>query len=388
MSDSSRVRVSIVAESSYGTTPGSPAMLVLPITGVSLKDRIGYQQSNVLNSSRDVEDLVRLDKSAGGGIPCELRYSPSGGGLNLAIQSVLCSTFSAAVTTGSCAITSGNNEITRAAGSFVSDGYEVGDIIKVSDYSSGVEYRRLSSVAALTLGVEGEDFNATDAAVTVTRGARIKNGTTTPSFTVEVAYLDLQIAHIFTGVVFAQADLNVAVGQLATIGFSMEGKTSTRVDTNTGTTDQFIASATYTAAASHPSLDPVGVTEIQVGGSDYAASSIAASWNNNVRGRQQLGALGPQSMARGQFAVSGRVTAYFDSFDDHDDYADNVATDMWFVILDANSRGYSVSYPQAKFSDVENPVASNNSDIFKTLAVTAYKDPTEGCTVRLQRWGD
>lgn len=395
MSDSSRVRVSIVSESTFGTTPTSPSMLVLPITGTSLKDRIGYVQSNVINDSRDVEDLVRLSKAAGGSIPCELRYSPSSGGLTAALAATLCSTWSAAVTVASCEVLNGGSTITRASGSFVSDGFEVGDLILLDLTNSNGDggFYRVNTVSALSLTVDspgalGTGWTDDDSSNSVLRGARIKNSTTTPSFTIEVAYLDLQVAHVFKGCVFSGLDFNVSVGQLSTVSFTIDGQTSTRVDSNTGTTDQFIAGATYTDPASHPTLDPIGVQEVRVGGSDYAASSINISWNNNVRAREQLGALGPQSMARGQFAVTGRVSAYFENFDDHDDFAENTATDMWFVVLDANSRGYSVSYPQAKWSDVENPVNGNNSDIFKNVSMTAYKDPTELVTVRMQRWGD
>jgi hypothetical protein len=218
MADSSRVRVSIVAESVFGTTPSTPTMLVLPVTGVSLKDRIGHVQSNVLNSSRDVEDLVRLDKSVGGGVPCELRYSPSGEGLDTALAALLCSTYTASTTIANATIAAGDVAIARAAGSFITDGYEVGDIIKISNYAGteGTHFRRLSAVAALELQVEGDVFSTLDAAVTVTRGARAKNSTLTPSFSVEVAYLDLQIAHLFTGVVFNAAEINVAIGSLTT----------------------------------------------------------------------------------------------------------------------------------------------------------------------------
>ena len=395
MSDSSRVRVSIVAESVYGSTPSSPAMLILPITGASLQDRVGYVQSNVIVDSRNVEDLVRVSKSAGGGIPCELRYSPADGGLDRAIRAVLCSgAFTAAATVNSVEVVGLGTTITRGSGSFVSDGFEVGDLVRLSDNNNGDDgFYMVTAVEALTLtvqaaGSQGAGWTDDDSSCVVVRGARAKNGTTNVSFSVEVAYLDLQIAHIFTGCVFSGAEIGVAIGQLSTIAFSLDGQTSTRVDSNTGTTDQFIAGATYTAAASHPTLDPIGVQEIKVAGSDYAASSVNMSLTNNVRGREQLGALGPQSMAKGQFGATGRISAYFEDFDDHDDFAENVASSVWWAMLDANSRGYSFSYPQVKFSDVSNPVQGNNADVFKSIAATAYKDPTELCTLRMQRWGD
>jgi hypothetical protein len=388
MSDSSRVRVSIVAESSFGVTPDTPTMLVLPITGVSMGDRIGYVQSNVITPTRDVSDLVRLSKSAGGGVPCELRYSPNGGGLNAAIAAVLGSTFTAATTQVTNVACVGGDPTSSLVASGIETGIEVGDIVRVLDASDDlVAYVKVVGVASGSLTVDAVLDDA-GGGLKVLRGARIKNGTSKTSFTVEVAYLDLQMAHIFTGQYFASCEMSVAIGSLTTASFTLEGKTSSRVTSNTGTTDQFITGASYTAVASHPSLDPIGVVEVRVASEDYAASQIAITLNNNVRPREQLGALGPTSMAFGQFGAAGRVSAYFTNFDDHDDFAENRATDLWYAQIDENGRGYSMSYPQAKFSSVQNPTQGNNTDVFKNIDVTAYLDPVEGCTLRLQRWGD
>ncbi len=384
MSDSSQVRVSIVAESTFGVTPNSPTMLVLPITGVSIQDRIGYVQSNIISYSRDVADLVRLDKAAGGGVPCELRYSPNGEGLNAAIAAMLCNTFTSATSevTG-CEILGAAQSAISATG--VGTGIEVGDIVRIRSSSNELlGYARTVSRSSDLVTVQG-DFGDVSGAK-VLRGARIKNGTTKTSFTVEVAYLDLQMAHIFTGCYFSQCDLNVAIGQLTTANFSIEGKTSTRVDDNTGTPNVFITGASYTDPSTHPSLDPIGVQEIQVGGNDYAASSVSVSLNNNVRMRQQLGTLGAVSAHFGQFGANGRVSAYFEDFADHDAFAENEATDLWYAQVDENLRGYSISYPQAKWSNVSSPVNGNNQDVFKNVDMQAILDPVEECTIRLQRW--
>lgn len=390
MADGSRIRVSIVAEGSYGVTPGTPTMLVLPVTGSGLADRLGYVQSNVINPDRNVDDLVRLSKAAGGTIPLELRYSPSGEGLSTALLALLSSSaYTASTTEASCTIAGGNKNVTKAAHDFPADGFVVGDIVKVSGSSVSAEngYYRVTSSAVGTLGLDAPaNFTAGGSSVTVTRGARTTNGTATPSFTVEVAHLDLQKAQVYTGCVINTMDLNLAIGQLATVTLGIEAQSSTRADSNTGTPDQFISGATYTAAATHPTLDPIGVAEIRVGGSDYAAQSLTLNLTNNARAREQIGSLGPVSMARGFFGATGSVTAYLADWTDHNAFAGNTPTDLWFAAIDANGRGWSLSLPQVKFSDVNSPTQGNNTDVFKNISVTAYKDPTEACTVRLQRW--
>lgn len=391
MADGSRIRVSIIAESSYGVTPSpTPAMLVLPVTGSGLADRLGYVQSNVINPDRNVDDLVRLSKAAGGTIPLELRYSPAGEGLSNALLALLsASAYTASTSEGSCTIAGGNKNVTKGGHDFPADGFVVGDIVKVSGSSVSAEngYYRVTSSAVGTLGLDAPaNFTAGGSSVTVTRGARATNGTATPSFTIEVAHLDLDKAQIYTGCVINTMDLNLAIGQLATVTLGIEAQSSTRQDTFVGSSGIFITGATYTAAATHPTLDPIGVAEIRVGGADYAAQSLTLNLTNNARAREQIGSLGPVSMARGFFGATGSVTAYLADWTDHNAFAGNTPTDLWFAAIDANGRGWSISLPQVKFSDVNSPTQGNNTDVFKNISVTAYKDPTESCTVRLQRW--
>jgi hypothetical protein len=388
MADGSRIRVSIATEGSYGVIPTSPPFLTLPVTGSALQDRLGYVQSNVINSDRNVDDLVRLSKSAGGSIPLELRYSPAAQGLSVAMLALMSgSAYTAAATIASCTTTAAAKTVTRASGDFTTD-IQVGDVIKLSGGTAGdMGYYRVTAAVALTLTVDRPtNFAGSAGNVTVTRGARVVNGTSTPSFTIEVAHLDLDKAQVYTGCVINTMDVNLSIGQLATVTFGIEAQSSTRYDTNAGTAGVYISGATYTAATAHPTLDPIGVQEIRVGGADYAAQSLTMNLTNNARPREQIGTLGPVSMARGFFGATGQVTAYLEDWTDHNAFAGNTPTDLWFAAIDANSRGWSISLPQVKFSDLTAPVTGNNTDVFKNISVTAYKDPTEACTVRLQRW--
>ena len=261
----------------------------------------------------------------------------------------------------------------------------LGDMLELG--AASAEQHRVVGRLAGTLGLDAPaNFTAGGSSVTVTRGARATNGTATPSFTIEVAHLDLDKAQIYTGCVINTMDLNLAIGQLATVTLGIEAQSSTRQDTFVGSSGIFITGATYTAAATHPTLDPIGVAEIRVGGADYAAQSLTLNLTNNARAREQIGSLGPVSMARGFFGATGSVTAYLADWTDHNAFAGNTPTDLWFAAIDANGRGWSMSLPQVKFSDVNAPVQGNNTDVFKNISVTAYKDPTESCTVRLQRW--
>lgn len=386
MSNADRIRVSMIPEVTFGITPASPVMQILPTTGQSLRARAGYQQSQTIRSDRNASDYIRLSRSASGGLPCELRYSNGIEALNAAIQATMGQAFSAPQSYSNCTTTPGAKTITALAVDF-QVAVQVGDIIRTSGASNPLDngYAKVTAVAALTLTVERDgDFIGSAGNVTVLRGARSTNGTVEFYYTIEVARLDLQKAQIFRGCAFNGMSLNIADGAITTANFDVFAKSSEWVDAIS--TDLFIAGATYVAPAINPVLDAIGVPEIRSGGVDYAAKSIALSLTNNLAPRTQVGSEATQSMRFGQFGATSQVSAYFDDYDDLQRYENNTATDLWWVMIDPAGKGYSISLPQVKFTEAGADTRGPNQDDFKELAVAAYLDPIELCTVRMQRW--
>ena len=388
MSDSNRIRVSIVPEVTFGVTPATPAFQVLATTGVSLRDRIGYQQSRTINNDRNVQDVIRLSKSGGGGIPMELTHSPNGEGLMRMITAALASTESAAVTTASATTTAAAKTIVTSGADWADLEVEVGDILKTSGATPTADngFFKVTAIAGDTATVEASaNFTGSAGNVTVTRGARLKNGTTQQYFTVEVARLDLQIAQLFTGCVVDSMDFTIADEAITTANFSLLAASSTFIDTPISP-NIFITGASYTDPTVSPVIDSIGIPTIQSEGADYAAKAINMAFANNAAQRTQIGSLGAQSVRFGEFGASGRITAYMEDFTEMQAYAGNTSTDIWFVALDENSKGYSLSLPRVKFSDAGADVSGSNTDVLVELAATALKDPTELCTTRIQRW--
>jgi hypothetical protein len=386
MSDSNRLRVSIVKETTFGTTPASPAMQVLQVTGQSLRDRVGYQQSNIINDDRNVEELVRLSKSAAGQTPIELMFSPTGEALELLLGATMCSAETAAYNDETGVSLAGLNKIITVTTDPQSD-VVVGDIIYVtSSVGTNAGYYKVTAVTATTITVESDaNFETDSGSVGIKRAARRTNGTVQDTFTIEVARLDLGKAQIFTGCTVNMLDVTIADEAMVTANLTFEAATSTFQDTDLGT-DQFIASATYTDATSHPVLDSLSIPEIRSAGTSFAAKQITLNINNNVVARTELGKLGAQSMRQGEFNVTGSFDAYFEDFSEMQAYADNTAGAIWFALIDANGRGYSFSLPTVKFSDAGADVTGSNTDTMVSVSYQATLDSDENITLRMQRW--
>lgn len=385
MSNGDQIRVSIVPESTFGVTPATPTMRILPTTGQSLQSRVGYQESQTIRPDRNVADYIRLSLGAGGGLPCELTYSNGTEALATAINAVLCTTIGSAQTINSATTTAGAKTITAASVT----GVEQGDIIRTSGATpagdNGYYKVALVNIGTNTITVERPtNFTGSSGNVTVVRGARAKNGTTQVSYTIEIARLDIQRAQIFRGCTFNGMDFTIADEQITTANFDVVAKFGEWV--SAVSTDVFITGATYSAPVANPVLDSIGVPEIQSGGIDYAARSVNVSLTNNVAPRTQIGIEGAQSMRFGKFSATGRVTGYLDTPADLILHDSNTPTDFWLVMLDPTGKGYSLSIPQLKYTAAAAPTRGPNQDDFKELGFAGYLDPAEACTVRWQRW--
>jgi len=384
MSDSNRLRVSIIKESTYGVTPTSPAMQIMPVTGQSLRDAVGYTQSNIINADRNVEELVRLSKTAGGQLPTELMFSPTGEALELLLCATMCASETAVYTDASATLAGGNKIITTSAGTA---NVSVGDIVHIaSAVAANVGYYKVAAVDATTVTVEADaNFSTAGSGVTMTRGARRNNGINEDSFTIEVARLDVDKAQIFTGCVVNTMDISVSDEAIVGATFTFASANSTFQTTDLGT-DQFIAGATYDPATDHPVLDSLSVPEIRSAGSAFGAKTINLTINNNVMPRTELGTLGATSMRQGEFNTTGNVEAYFEDFTELQAYADNTEGAIWFALIDANSKGYTFSMPTVKFNDAGADVTGSNTDTMVSIGYQATLNDAQSCTVRMQRW--
>lgn len=90
MVSSSQTRVAYVAESTYGTTPATPTLLIQRFVSESLNANIENIVSNEIRSDRNVADLIQVGQNAGGNVDFELSY----GSFDNWLESVMYNTWS------------------------------------------------------------------------------------------------------------------------------------------------------------------------------------------------------------------------------------------------------------------------------------------------------
>lgn len=378
MSEANSVRVSLCQRTSFETA-AALNMLVLLTTGQSLRNQVGYQQSQILRTDANVQDLVRLSLATGGGLPSEFMFPVANEALWLLLRAALRSTETAAATevTG---VTSTSNVLSGGSGN-VETGVEIGDVVRVRTSGNvDVAYPKVSAINTGTHTVTVTGATIPDGATyKVLRGARMKNGTEKYYFDIEVGRLDVTLFELFAKCVVNGFSLTVSDQAITQVSFDILGISTTRS-----------ASATLCLGHTNPTagavLDALGVPTFNIGGVAYSAKSIGLQVNHNIRPRTQIGTLGGTAFSWGAFTATTRATSYVANWTEMDGYTGNTPSDMLFVLRNAAGQAISFSMPEHKWSDYAAETQGLNTDDYFTGTGQAYLDPTEAITMRVQRW--
>lgn len=385
MSDSNRVNLAFVEESTFGTTPaGPPTLQNLRFTGESLKQDTGSTTSNEIRSDRNITDLIRNALSASG----DLNYEFSYGSYDSFLEAGLMSADWTAVVTMAAgpSMTIASNVVTRATGSFVTDGFAVGRWVRMLGWNTAVNngYFKISAVAATTLTLTGGTLTNQGSAETdveIEQGAMITNGTELRSFAIERQFQDLSSEFtVLNGMCIEQISMEIAADQVITGSFAFLGKTEDSATATAGT-------GTNTAASTTGVMNGIdNVNKVLENGTSFSITGLSLAIKNNLRQRLQVATLGPISIGSGECTATGTLRAYFTSKAIMDKYRDFTATSISLVLVDSASNAYVVDFPRVKFSSGQQVAGGKNTDIIADLPFTAYMHATELVTVRIQRW--
>jgi len=380
MAESNNLRVSLSQRTDFAT-PASPLnMLTLLTTGQTMRDQVGYVQSQTIRTDANVQDLVRLSLAANGGIPLEMQFPVVNEALWLLLRAALRATEVAEASFSSCSITAGQSTINKTG---IHTTVDVGDIVRLSGASLAADngFKRVLSKTTDQITVDAT-WGSSSSAITVVRGARMVNGTSKYFYDVEVSHKEQaptpELHQFFRQAAVDTMAVTVSDQAITSCAFGLVGVSSSRGTSENG--------ASYANPTSSPILDALGVPVFRSGVTDYSAKSFGFTISNNIRQRTQVATLGATALPFGAFTVNTRVTSYLANFVDLDAYVGNTAQSIWWVMQNVNNQALSFSFPQHKWADLAAPTQGLNQDDYLEGAGQAILHPTQGCTMRVQRW--
>jgi hypothetical protein len=327
MSESNRTRLAYIKEHTWNTTPASPELQALRITGESLVHNIDTITSAEIRSDRNVTSLVDTMYSSGGGFNFEF-----------------------------------------SAGTF-------------DDLLAGVLFADISPESSATSSW-WSDIDSSNAGEEY-----IVNGVTEHSFSIERAQLDKDEYFMFTGMVPNSMSLTVSAGAIVTGSFDfMGGLPATSLQQ---TTFDSSSNSTPTAAPTTDPYNGVGnVGTIEEGGialSGVYLSEISFTISNNLRALPALGYNTAIDIAAGKIDVTGSVTAYFEDDSLYDKFTGFTDTKLSFTLTDGAGNYYTFYFPKVKYSSDTVNAGGQDADVMEVLNFTAIYDASTGGAVKITK---
>lgn len=336
--------VSIKEEASYGVAPGAASAQLLRRTSSTIDLTKEVYESNEIRTDYQDADYRHGVKRVAGAIAGEI--SPKT--YSQIFQAMLKRDFTSltAITGVSLTIAgAGPFTVTRASGSFFTDGFKAGHVIRLT--AGGLNAANISRnlfVVDLTATIatviplnisNGINMVAEGpiAGCTVTMTGKQTfipiTGHTDKSFSVEHWYSDLVQNELFTGIKFDKAAITLPPTGIATVTFDAMGKTVINNSTRYYTTPTAVTTTTAVAAVNGV-LRVGGVTVANITG--FTMEIDPTFSGDPVVGQDSVPFLFP-----GKVKVSGQLTAYFDSVALRDQFVNETEVEIMVALTSDNS---------------------------------------------------
>jgi len=311
-------QVTYKPETQYGVMPAATAAQAMRRVTSSLDLTKDTYQSNEIRPDFQVADFRHGLRKVGGSISGELSAKTWGDFVAAALKR----DFTAGVSVTGASITVGGAAgawtITRAAGSWITDGVKIGDVGRLTAGAfaaanlnknfqvTGMTATVLTGIVlnASAMAAEGPIASASFTVIgkkTFTPQA----GHTDKSFSIEHWHPDVPAGEVFTGCKVSKVTFTLPATGMATVAVEFVGK-----DVAPGTAQYFTSPTPVTVTGTMAAVNGVLKVGSASGGTITSASIEISSAQSSEPG---IGSNTADQVATGRVIVTGQITAKFDS---------------------------------------------------------------------------
>lgn len=380
-------QVAYKVESTYGTVPSAASAQSLRRVQSTLGLSKDTYQSNEIRSDMQVSDFRHGVRKVSGNIQGELSPKTYADFIAAALKRDF-----AAVTaiTGASLTIAGSGPtytVTRAAGSFLTDGVKIGDIIRLSVGSlNALNLAKNLMVTALTATVatvivpnasalvaEGPIAGCT---VTVTGKKTFipTTGHTDKSWSIEHWHSDVSLSEVYSGCKVNKVAINLPPTGMATIAMDFMGK-----DITTAASQYFTSPTAATTTGVLAAVNGV----LRVNGTTVAIiTGLSVEISPEFTSAPVVGSNTISNIFPGTVKVSGQAVAQFQDATLRDVFINETEVDLYAVFTTTNDSAadfVQIALPRVKFGG-----ASKNDgtgSIVQTIPFTALYNSTGGAGI-------
>lgn len=376
-------------ETTWGTkATASAASYYRRVTGSFQLEKDTYNSNEIL-PSQQMRDMRHGTRKSSGSISGEL----SGNAYEEFIQAAVRKDFVAGATTGAVITISATvGTFVRSAGSFVTDGFAVGNVINSSGFvaagNNGLFVITAMSATVLTvspLAGQTQVIVAAGASVTLAeKGKKTFVPTTShtdDSFTVEEWYPDVPTSRTFTGQQVNSMAIALQPNAMATIDFGFMGK-----DADPVTSSAYFTSPTaITGEGIYASPDGIMLVNGTVNG---VITGLNISLDNGIQQTAVIGSNSIGAKSRGKVAVTVEGSAIFQDTTILNYFNDETEISLTYVLTSAdNTNAFAIHMPRVKIgsastNDGENVVILSFSGV--ALEYTGSVVGVTSTTIQIQ----
>jgi hypothetical protein len=341
-----------------------------------------------INTSQQVRDLRHGVRSVAGSIAGEL----SAGGYQLPIEGVLRQAAVAGVTSGAVATIASavtvlnRGTFTRGAGSFIADGFKVGDIVRASGYvapavANNAKNMLVIALTALVMTVATLDGSAIvakaagDPVVLTVPGRKVmvpQTGQQKFYHTIEHFFGDIAQSEQYVDCVFTGMSVGLPPSGMATISFPVMG-----LNMETGQVEYFTAPA---AAPTGPIMAAVNGLLVVNGTviANVTGLSFDVAGGHSVPGGVVGSNLDP-AIFPGTLGVTGSVTALFSDTVNRDAFINETEATLVMAFTGSNAPDApAIGFVMSRIKYSGNTKDDGAAGISETMPFTALENVNGG----------
>ena len=385
MASISSSRFSIFPQSTAGTTPANSTWYNLNVAkpGVSGGPANQTVESQLIRNNRNPAGIKLVGPQSALSIPFETQVptAASDAFWELLKASIYAPAAGAAQSTAGWTWTT-----TTLSGASLT-GFEVGDVIRITDSAAATWYARITSITTDLIVDISRPAGVAVGSVTAKRGVTIKNGDTQKTFAMLRSFyapgsssfdsFEWFGQETVDSCSFALSNKGIITGTFGTIGVG-----SAALVTSLGSLPTSQSSGSFPSAPTTEVVDATNnVPMVNVAGAEFGVQTINFSWQNNSQARSNVGEYTASSISVGDFRGSGQFTAYFDNIAEFNKALSGTASKMYVVMENTSKQALCISIPRVRYG---NPTLNGQDrDVIATLPFQFEEDSTEAIGIRI-----
>ena len=356
-------KVAYKEETTWGTLAGNTGAKYLRRVTADFNLTKDTYQSEEIRTDYQVVDMRHGVRRADGSLSGE--FSP--GSYQDFFAAALRKAFAAGgVSTGTPTLTVAGTgpsyTITRSTGSYLTDGFKIGDVIRIATASLNAANKAknllivaLTATIATVVPLNGvalvaEGPSAAIAAGDITAVGKKsyvpETGHLDKSFTIEQFFSDIAQSEVYTGMKVNTVGISIPATGMSTVDFGFMGKDLAQ----TGTTQYF---TTPTASGTSGIFAGVNGVVVFDGAPVAVITDASLNINSNLSDATVLGSNSIADVFDGRVTVDGSMTVYFQDSTVRDKFKDEVEVSLVFALTTsnaANAEFVSIALPRVKIN--------------------------------------